>query len=173
MFEELHTFINAAGNTYQENPGFYLDSSNPVLMKFKTGPIRLGDLQGYQRAYFFYLLGTYLSPHKLYVKIYYDYSQTPSQSLLISPVNFSPAYGSGASQSPYGQGNPYGGPSNAEDWRIFFETQRCMAFSLEIEEIYDPSFGVAAGAGLTLSGINAVMAFKKTYRPQAAAISAG
>lgn len=173
VFDELHTFINSAGNTYQENPGSYLDSSNPVLMKFKTGPIRLGDLQNYQRAYFFYLLGTYLSPHKLYVKIYYDYSQTPSQSLVISPINYSTPYGSGLSQSPYGQGNPYGGPSNAEDWRVFFETQRCMAFNLEIEELFNSSFGVAAGAGFTLSGINAVMGFKKGFRPQAAEISAG
>ncbi len=173
IFNSLHTFINSYGAAYQESPAAYLDGSSPVLMKFKTGPIRLGDLQGYQRAYYFYLLGTYLSPHKLLVNIYYDYETSPSQSVIISPNNFSPAFGSGASQSPYGQGTPFGGPKNAEIWRVFLEKQRCMAFAVEIQEIFDASLGVPAGAGLTLSGINVVAAFKKGWRPQPAAQSAG
>lgn len=173
IFQGVHTFINSSGIAYKEQADTYLDGSNPVLLKFKTGPIRLGDLQNYQRAYFFYLLGTYLSPHKLQVNIYYDYETSPSQSVLISPVNFSTPFGSGASQTPYGQGNPFGGPSNLEDWRIFLEKQRCMSFAIEVQEIFDPTFGVAAGAGLTLSGINAVLGFKKEFRPQSTQHTAG
>jgi hypothetical protein len=170
IFQTAHTFINASGAVYQESPGTYLDGSNPVLMSFKTGPLLLGKLQNYQRAYFFYLLGTYLSPHKLQVLMTYDYETAPSQSVLISPNNFSPTYGL---PSPYGQGNPYGGPKNGESWRVFLDKQKCMAFAIEIQEIYDPSFGVVAGAGFTLSGLNVVCAFKKQYRPQSAAESAG
>lgn len=173
IFEEMHTFINEFGATYQEEAGQYLDGSNPVLLSFKTGPLRLGDLQGYQRAYFFYILGTYLTPHKLYVSLFYDYEDAPSQSILVSPTNFSSVYGSGTGQSPYGQGNPYGGASNLESWRVFLQRQRCMAFGIKVDEIYDPSFDVPAGAGLTISGLNVVMAFKKPFRPQSAAESAG
>jgi hypothetical protein len=169
----MHTFINEFGATYQENPGQYLDGSNPVLLMFQTGPLRLGDLQGYQRAYFFYILGTYLSPHKLQCLISYDYEENPSQSIIISPTNYSTPYGSGASQSPYGQGTPYGGGTKLECWRVFLQRQRCMAFSLQIQEIFDPSFGEAAGAGLTLSGLNIVMGFKSGYVPQSAANSVG
>jgi len=34
-----------------------------------------------------------------------------------------------------------------------------------VTEIYDPAYGVVAGAGLTLSGINIVVGIKKGYTP--------
>lgn len=173
IFQDMHTFINKYGQAYQEKAGQYLDGSNPVLLSFKTGPLRLGELQGYQRAYFFYLLGTYLSPHKLQVLLSYDYEANPSQAILISPTNYSPPLGAGASQSPLGQQSPLGGPGNSESWRVFLQRQRCMALQIELQEIFDATFGVPAGAGLTLSGINMVMGFKKDFRPQAAVHSAG
>lgn len=175
IFENQHTYINASGAVFQESPGTYLDGSEPVLMQFTTGPLRLGELQYYQRAYFFYLLGTYLSPHKLAVSIYHDYNVAPAQSVLISPINYSAPYGSGPSQSPYGQGNPYGGPGSLEQWRVFFDasTARSMAIGIGVQEIFDATLGAAAGAGLTLSGINFVCGFKKAYRPQSAKTSTG
>ncbi len=173
IFQGEHSFINSYGQVFQEVQNQYLDGANPVLMMFQTGPLRIGDLQNYQRAYFFYILGTYISPHKLQVSLTYDYETAPSQSVIISPNNFSSAYGSGASQSPYGQGTPYGGRSSLESWRVFLERQRCMAFGIQIQEIFDPSFGSQAGAGLTISGLNIVMGFKKGFRPQSAAESVG
>lgn len=173
VFQEMHTFINEFGAVYQESPGSYLDGSNAVLMAFKTGPLRLGDLQNYQRAYFFYLLGTYFSPHKLLMSLTYDYDDAPSQSVLISPTNYSTPYGAGLPQSPYGEGSPYGGPKSLENWSVFLERQRCMAFAITMQEVFDPAFDTTAGAGLTLSGLNIVIGFKKGFRPQSAAHSAG
>jgi hypothetical protein len=170
IFQGLHTFINSYGASYQESPGSYLDGSNPVLMSFKTGPLRLGELQGYQRAYFFYLLGTYFSPHKLLMNVYRDYNENPTQSVLLSPGNYSPPYGS---DTFYGQSTPYGGPSNLEDERVFFETQRCMAFAIEMKEVFDPTFGTIAGEGLNLSGLQLVIGAKRGFRPQPSSKSAG
>lgn len=163
IFEGLHTFINQFGKVYQESPGAYLDGTVPVLMKFKTGPIRLGDLQNYQRAYAFFLLGSYISPHKLNVGVQYDYDEGISQTELLSPDNYSTRYGSGLSQSPYGAGTPYGGPGSLEQFRILLQRQRCMAVAISCEEIFDSSKGEIAGAGLTLSGINVICGFKSKW----------
>ena len=169
LYNGLHTLVTSTGGILQETPGIYLDNGNPVLLSFVTSWLNLGGLQGYQRAFFFYLLGQYLTPHKLNIQIAYDYIPAPTQSTLISPTNFSPAYGN---TSPYGQGT-YGGSSNVENWRVFLAKQRCSAFQITLQESYDPSYGVAAGAGLTLSGINLVVGIKKGFRPIAAAHTAG
>jgi hypothetical protein len=169
IFENLHTIINSYGDVFQETPGEYIDGTEPVLISFMTSWLNLMGIQGYQRAYFFYLLGEYLSPHKLQVTVAYDYEAGPAQTSLIQPVNFGPAYGN---SSPYGQGT-YGGSSNVEQWRVFLSRQRCQSVQVGIQEIYDPTLGVAAGAGLTLSGLNMVLAAKKNFRSQSAATSIG
>jgi hypothetical protein len=169
IFQGLHSFINKFGGVYQETPGLYVDGSNPVLMQFTTGPIRLDALQSYQRAYEFFLLGEYVSPHKLQIGILYDYATYPSQTVLISPTNFNPTYGN---SSPYGEGS-YGGNSTTEEWRIHLKNQRCSAIGISLQEVYDGSFGVAAGAGFTLSGLNIVCGFKSKFRTISSAHSAG
>lgn len=173
IFQGLHTYIDSLGRAFQELPNTYLDGSTPVLISFTTGPLRLGDLQNYQRAYFFYLLGDYFTPHKLAVSIAYDYSPNPSQTTILSPQNYSTPYGSGPSQSLYGQGNPYGGPAKLEHFRVFLERQRCMAFSIALQEIYDSTLGAPAGQGLNLSGINLVMGFKNKFPTISASKSFG
>lgn len=176
LYQDLHTFINVRGEVYQESPGLFLDGSNPVLMSFTTSWLNLSGIQGYQRAFFFYLLGQYLTPHKLMCEIAYDYNPAPSQGTLITPDNFAATYGgpeSNGQETVYGQDTPYGGPGDVENWRIFLDTQRCTAFQISVHEVYDPTFNVPAGAGLTLTGINLVYGTKKGWIPISAANSAG
>ncbi len=153
----------------QETPGSYLDGSSPVLLKFTTSWINLAGLQGFERAYFFQLLGEYISPHKLAVSIAYDYAPTPSQTLTISPDNFNELYGD---DPLYGNGSPYGGNPTLEQWQVFFTTQKCQSFQITIQELFDATKGAPAGAGLTLSGLNLVVGLKKGYTTIRAANSA-
>lgn len=162
LFEGLQTFINSSGKVFQETPGLYLDGSTPVVMSFITSWLNLAGLQGYVRAYWFYILGQYMTPHKISLGIAYDYNPSPTQLLTIQPNNFSPAYGA---DSPYGSGSPYGGPGQLEQWKIFLTQQRCQAFQIQYQEIYDPKFGIPAGAGVELSGINLIFGQKKGYVP--------
>lgn len=160
LYNGLHTFINSAGQAFQETPGAYLDGSNPVLISFKTSWFNLAGIQGYQRAYFFYLIGVYKSPHKLQVLVAYDYKEGATQTTYITPDNYSPDYGS---DSLWGGGTAWGGNSGVEQWRVFFAQQKCESFQIKIKEYYDPSQGAAAGAGLTLSAITPVVGIKKGY----------
>ncbi len=181
IYQGLHSFVDSYGRVYQETPGIYVDGSNPVLLSFTTGWLNLAGIQGYQRSFFFYILGKYLTPHWLNVNIAYNYNPSPTQNSLIKPKNYSPTYGGpnpnpgdgSDSSSPYGQGNPYGGSSQVEQWRVFNAQQRCQSFQISINEVYDPSFGQPAGQGLTISGLNLVVGVKKGFRPQSNASSIG
>lgn len=167
IYNNLHTYLNKTGQVLQETPGAYIDGSHPVLMSFITGWLSMAGLQGYQRAYHFSFLGTYITPHKLQIGIGYNF-QPVSQQTTISPNNFAGTYGSAPL---FGSVSPYGGPSSLENWRVFFEQQKTQSFQLTFNEVYDPLLGTGAGAGLTISGINVTYGIKKGNRTFPAANS--
>lgn len=155
-----HTFLNKFGQVLQEKASSYIDNTHPVLISYSTAWIKLTELQGFQRAYYLYLLSNYVTPHKLSVQVAYDYDKAPRQNSLITPTNYSTPYGS---DTLYGSTPTYGGASPVEQWRVFFQRQKCQAIQVSVSEIYDPSLGVAAGAGLTMSGFNIVIGGKSTH----------
>lgn len=169
IYQDLHTYLNEFGQVYQEQPGTYLDGSKPVLISFTTSWLNMTGLQGYQRVYYFYLLGTFLTPHSLNVSMAYDYNSAVTQVVMIQPNNYSLPYGG---DSPYG--NPlavgFGGNGNIEQWRVDLEQQQCQAIQITINEIFNPFFGTISGAGLTLSGLNFIIGAKSRY-PRLAAIN--
>lgn len=168
LYQGLHTYINKFGQVFQENPGSFLDGAKPVLMGFLTGWFNLAGLQGFQRAYYFYLLGQFMTPHKISLQIAYDYNPTATQQIIITPDNYAGFYGD---DPLYGDSEFYS-KSDVEQWRVFLDKQKCQAFQIMFNEIYDPEFGGIPGAGLTLSGINLVFGLKKKYVPIAAVNSA-
>lgn len=170
MYQGKHTFLNSFGQVCQEQAEFYQDITRPVLISFTTAWLNLMGLQGYERSFFFFLLGQYLSPHKLSIQVAYDYNPSPTQSMILYPNNYAANYGSG---SFYGDVSVYGGAGDVEDARVFFNQQRCQAFQITISELFDPTFGTMPGAGLTLSGLNIIFGAKKAYRTQPAATSVG
>lgn len=170
VYNGLHTYIDSRGNLFQETPGLYLDNGHPVLFSFTTAWFNLSGLQAFQRAYYFYILGTYLSPHFLNVGIAYDYNPAEIQQSQIVPVNGTGVWGS---DPLYGDSDIWGGPGNVEQWRVFLTRQKCQAFQITVQEQYDPSSGVQAGAGCTLSGLNLVYGTKKGYPSRNPALSVG
>jgi hypothetical protein len=160
LYQGFHTYINAIGQVFQETPGRYFDGANPVLMSFTTSWFNLAGLQGYQRVIWGFLLGQYLTPHKLRVGISYDYNSAVQQQIMISPDNNSPPFGV---STPFGNQTPFGGPSDIEQWQLNFQNQTCTAFQLTLQEFFDPTIGPSAGAGLTLSGLDLVYGAKKGF----------
>lgn len=175
LWQNLHTYLNVDGQVFQEAPNTFLDGSSPVLMSFTTSWISLAGLQGYERFYFGYLLGTYYTPFKLNMSIAYDYASasdysTPSQSIVITPDNYNPPWGG---EALWGSGEVWGGPSNTFEARFFPEQQKCETFQISMQEIYDSSYGATSGAGLALSGLSLIVGAKKGYRTQKASRSFG
>jgi hypothetical protein len=169
IYQSLHTYLNTGGSIVQETPGLYLDGSVPVALSFTTGWMSLAGLQGYERLYEVTLLGNYISPHLLHIGLSYDYNSSQTQTIVINPDNYTPSYGD---DSLYGGEETYS-VGTVEQWRLFPERQKCQSFQISLTETYDPSLGVDAGAGFTMSGMNLVMGAKKGYAPKAAAQSAG
>lgn len=163
IYQGLHTFINSYGKVFQETPGLYLDGTSPVLMNFTTSWINVAGLQGFERFYFLYLLGTYYTPFTLNVQLAYNYNPNPSQNIPVLPDNYAPTWGSEAN---WGAAGPWGGPGNTFEAELHPEVQKCQSFQILVNEVYDASFGVAAGQGLSLSGMNMVIGVKKGWRTQ-------
>jgi len=104
----------------------------------------------------------------LNVGIAYDYNPAVVQQSLITPSNYSPNYGL---DGIYGSGTPYGGSSSVEQWRIFLARQKCEAFQITFQELFDPSHGTIAGAGLTMSGLDIVIGAKNGGYPRLALLN--
>ncbi len=170
VYEDLHTYINQYGQVLQESPGSYLDNTNPVLLSFKTPWMSFAGVQGFERFYQLLFLGEFFTPFKLNVQFCYDLNVNPQYNVIVTPDNYSVPYG----DSPiYGSGSPYGGPSSTFKARVFPNKQKVESFQFIVNEMFDPSFGTQAGAGLTLSGFNMTVGLKKGRRNQSAAKSFG
>lgn len=170
LYQNLHTFVNQYGQVFQESPNTYLDGNTPVTMGFTTGQLNMAGLQGFERAYFFNLIGRYVSPHKLQVRVAYDYDGLVGQQSIINPTNYNGTYGD---DPLYGSTFVYGGNPTLEQWRIFFQKQTTASFQISVDEIFDPQYGTVAGEGLTISGINVLYGIRGNYARLPAAQSVG
>jgi hypothetical protein len=172
LYQGYQTYLNKYGQVFQEAPGTYIDGSTPVLISFQTGWLSLAGLRGFERFYFLFMLGTYFSPFKLNVQLAYNFQSGAQQSIMVTPDNAAPYWGD---EAVWGSGGPWGGSpeGNVFQARIFPQQQKCQTFQLTVTEIYDSTLGVAAGQGLSLSGMNAVIGVKKGFPTQKASRSFG
>ncbi len=169
IYQNLHTVLDQYGNILQETPGEYLDNASPVLMSFKTGWINLAGVQGFERFYWFYLMGKYLSPHFIECGIAYDYNPSFVTQPRIDPINFSSSV-----PSPYGDAAaPFGSPVDLEQFLVHAQYQKCQSFQISVQEAFNPAFDTVAGPGFTLSGINIVALAKRGSYPIAQKLTTG
>jgi hypothetical protein len=139
-------------------------------MSVTTGWINVAGLQGYERFYQMFLLGTYYTPFKLNVSLAYDYLSSNLQQTVVAPDNFEPAWGG---QPVWGAPPAWGGPGDVFEARVFPQKQKCESFQVSIQEVYDGTMGANTSQGLTLSGLNLLVGVKKGTRTQSAAKSFG
>ena len=161
LFNGLDTYLDQYGRIAQETPGKYLDIGTPVVMSVLSNWIQLQGLSGYQRFLELQFLGQYITPHNLNIQFGYDFGPLSEQAM-IEPINGTGAY---ATDALFAQTSPFAGPPNLEQWRIQNAHQQCQSFQISIQEVYDSTMGVTAGAGLTLSAFTAIVGVTRGYRP--------
>ncbi len=170
LYQGVLTYLNSQGQIFQEVANTYIDGSEPVLMSFTTSWISLAGLQGYERFYEALLLGTYYTPFTLNVQFAYDYNPSSIHNVIVRPNNYVANWGG---EAQWGSGGPWGGVGNVLQERVFPNQQKCETFQVTINEIYDSSYGVVPGQGLTLSGLALTVGIKRNRRTQSAGRSFG
>lgn len=169
LYQGMHTYLDKYGRIVQETPNKYFDIGTPVTMYVLSNWIQLQGLSGYQRFLELQLLGSYITPHTLNVQFGYNFGPLSEQAE-IEPINGTGNYGT---DQLFGQTSPYGGPGSLEQWRVQNSTQQCQSFQVSIQEVYDETMGIVAGAGLTLSAFTAIIGVTRGYRPVKASTTVG
>jgi hypothetical protein len=140
-------YVREDGTVYKENRQSFSDASSPIRLRIETGWLSLGEIQGFQRVYHALILGSYRSPHKLNVKVAYDFidAWTQQETIDINSFISDNRYGE---DSPYGDSTTYGGDGSLYQMRVNFARQKCQSIKLLIEDAQDQ-----VGEGLNLSTI--------------------
>jgi hypothetical protein len=145
-----------------------------VPIKLETGWLSFAGVQGFQRVYRMLLLGEYKSPHKLQIKIAYDYDDVWKQEKIVDVAGYTESYSYGApttgTEATYGDPSgtstaiAYGGKDNTQyQIRLNFAKQKCEAIKIQIVEVEGSnSSGDAesAGPGFTLSNLSFIVGTK-------------
>ena len=145
-------YLRNDGILYVEDESGYTDNGSPINIKLASGWISFGGVQGFQRVYKLLLLGAFRSPHKLRVRIAYDFNEAFVQEVTIDTADFNDNTRYGG-YSPYGEPDTiaYGGDGNVHQMRIDLKRQKCQSIKIRIEEIQTdaPNYG----EGLSLSNV--------------------
>jgi hypothetical protein len=133
IYNNTFIYLSSNGTVYQQSNSLFTDNSSPVLMSFTTPNLSFAGLQGYQRVFRAYILGTYKGPHTLNVSVAYDFNDQYTQFATINPSTNISTWGSFTNWgAPNGQ--PWGGTYQLYEYRIDFNIQRCTAIRLMISD---------------------------------------
>lgn len=159
-------FVNHNSKILKIDYDRFDDNGSPVQMRFHSGWISFAGIQGYQRIWRIMILGEYKSPHKLKIKIAYNYDDVWAEEKIIDVTSYTESYAFGgpireAYGSPVstGTGSPpggteaiaYGGKDNTQyQIRINPQKQKCESIKILVEEIQNTD---QLGPGLSISNV--------------------
>lgn len=145
-------YLRSDGILFKESETQFTDNGSPINLKLESGWISFAQVQGFQRVYKLLLLGNFKSPHKLRIRVAYDFNEAFVQEKIIDTADFTDnaRYGD---DSPYGlpDTKAYGGSGNVHQIRLNLKRQKCQSMKIRIEEIQNDLDNL--GEGLTLSNI--------------------
>jgi len=162
IWQTKYVYISVNNEIRIESSSKFTDVGKAVSLKIATGWLKVGGLQGYQRAYRAEILGEFKSRHHLRMKVYTDYSD-----VLVQTSEFTPQTDAGIDEDFYGDGvygdsSTYGGTDNGVyQFQIHLKKQKCQAIRFEIEDIVDNSLDSGSAESATFTGITLEVGFKR------------
>jgi hypothetical protein len=154
----LFAFAAAGGQVYLQTPTLYTDAGRAIPLSLTTSWVNPGVLQGYQRVYHAFVLGTYKGSHTLDVWAGFDY-QDALTALAPIPVDSTLSMGTFGSSTPFGQDPLFGSSSSDPSAQVYqFRVdvlRKCQAIQFQISET---DAGVEA---LSLAALSLVVGVKR------------
>lgn len=163
LFGGVYTYLRLDGAVWQETPGSTTDAGAYNPMRLRTSWIKTGGIAGFQRLKRLRVLGELQSPHRLTIRVAYNYEKYFTDVFNAKSAQFanSDTFGSG---SPFGSDSPFGGSGDGTYvWEVMLRRQKCEAIQVELE---DAPVGDATppGEGLSLTALALVAGIKKGLR---------
>lgn len=152
LWKERHAFIRTTdGRVLVEDANATDDAGRPYPLKLVTAWVQPAGFQALMRLYRLQLLGRYVSTNEATISIAHDFDPSYAEEHHASD---SIAFGGNVfgSDSPYGEGSPYGGSWDLEQLEVRPARQKCQAFRVKVE--------IEPAVGCELLGIAATAAPK-------------
>lgn len=118
IYQGNFTYLDPSGVQHTETPGVYFDNTTTIPLNFRTGWIKLSDIQGFERFKKMLIIGSANGNSSLQVNFYFDYNASLAYSVSAIPVDF-----------PLEQ--------QRVQYRLFPSRQKCEAFQIEVIETPD------------------------------------
>lgn len=123
-------YVTSGGVVNYETPNSFTDNGAFVQLSWTTAWIQLAKLQGFQRVWTAYILGTWKSAHTLGITVQTDFNATPVQTISIPVLTQ---------------------PTGAYQYRIHLLRQKCESMQFTVQDTQSSIFGEGyAVSGLTL-----------------------
>lgn len=150
IFDNLFCFINPyTGIVWQNTPTSFSDNGNPISLSWTSPNFSFAQINGYQRVFRLFLLGTFKGTHTLQVSVSYDGNPSYTQFATIEPdntINIS-LWGS---DGYWGQSSPWGGAYTPYQFRIDFSQQVCSSIRINVQDLqssdYNEGYSISAMA---------------------------
>lgn len=156
----LFVWASSSGQVFEQTPAAFTDAGSPISLSLTTAWINPGVIQGYQRVYHAFILGTYKGTHTLNVWVGTDYLDQFTQLAAI-PSDSTLGIGSFGSSSPFGSDPLFGQSTTDPDQSVYtFRVdvlQKCTAIRFQISD----QQSAPGNEGFSLSAMTLVLGVKR------------
>ena len=131
MYNNVFCYISSSGQVFMQDQTVFTDNGSPVLLSWTLPNLSFAGLQGYQRVFRMFILGSYKGPHTLNVSVAYDFNDSYSQFTVVTPSSDVSTWGS---DTNWGSGPLWGGTYQLYEFRVDFAIQKCTAIRIMVSD---------------------------------------